>query len=113
MRFGISETSWMLPKILRIRLDAVDRRSVAGFALVAMWCCRLFSPSPQRRLGSMLILRCLSRDRFAGASRRKKPRFPRVGIHSFSVYETSADQCVERAARRRVLFRKAVVMAAI
>jgi hypothetical protein len=36
MRFGISETSWMFPKILRMRLDAVGRVSVAGAALVAM-----------------------------------------------------------------------------
>src|SRR4051812_37975173 len=38
MRFGISETSWMLPKILRMRFDAVDcvaRRGLLG-AVVAM-----------------------------------------------------------------------------
>jgi hypothetical protein len=41
MRFGISETSWMFPKILRMRLEAVDVRvSVDAFGPateVAMW----------------------------------------------------------------------------
>src|SRR5688500_8497460 len=40
MRFGISEISWMLPKILRIRLEEEEPRLVlrarASIALVAM-----------------------------------------------------------------------------
>src|SRR5689334_13522039 len=50
MRFGISETSWILPKILRIRRGAVvERWSVAGAALVAMKIFRLVClPRPAR-----------------------------------------------------------------
>jgi hypothetical protein len=42
------------------------------------------------------------------AQTEKAACFP-VGNRSFSVYETPADQCVECVARRRILFRKAVV----
>src|SRR5688572_17349971 len=105
----------MLPKILRIRLDAVDRVSVAVFALVAMKFYRLFSPSPRDKPGSMLLLRrpAPCRNGIAGAGRDAKSRvFPR-GTAASASYETAADQCVECAARRRTLFRKAVVMGCI
>src|SRR4051812_39535270 len=46
MRFGISETSWMLPKILRMRLEAEERVSGALGAVVAMEC---VSPLPAGR----------------------------------------------------------------
>src|SRR3954447_7374240 len=117
MRFGISETSWMLPKILRMRFDAVDcvaRRGLLG-AVVAM---RILSPylrggapikSPQRRLGSMPPRRPLGKSEGEAQCKSRpetqKAASPHPGDRSFSVLKTPPDQCVERAARRRVLFR--------
>src|ERR1044072_5108097 len=102
MRFGISETSWMLPKILRMRFDAVGLVSIAG--AVAAFAMEIF-------------LACLSRRR-PGSEKshalqtQKAADLPSEN-RSFSVYDTPADQCVERAARRRALFRKTVVRGAI
>src|SRR4051812_13307041 len=97
MRFGISETSWILPKILRIRLDAVSRFSGAGAALVAMWSvCLAAAPSCPQVRGSGLLL---SRPGRAGAEIRsaqtQKAADLQLGDRSFSVLETSADPCVE------------------
>src|SRR5687768_886685 len=94
MRFGISETSWMLPKILRIRLDAVERVSPAWGAMVAIRCVRLFCRP--RKLGTSSCRQTHQTQKAASLP---------PGNRSFSVLETPSDQCVERAARRRVLFR--------
>jgi hypothetical protein len=51
MRFGISETSWMLPKILRMRLEAIDRFSLARAVLIAMEMCLAFSRHPGEKPG--------------------------------------------------------------
>ncbi len=55
----------------------------------------------------------LRREAANGAHKRKKPRIPVPGIAASASYETPADQCVDPAARRRDLFRKAVVRGAI
>src|SRR4051812_39812425 len=108
----------MLPKILRIRFFAVSRvsRAGAGAALVAMWVCRLCLCSPAKagaqkfasdadpgRAGKRSAMRQDAKSR--GFSPRR--------IAASASYETSVDQCVERAARRRALFRKTVVRGAI
>src|SRR3712207_6392492 len=54
MRFGISLISWMLPKILRMRREVLDRPSVvagASIALVAMVFPALLSAGLRRRPG--------------------------------------------------------------
>src|ERR1044072_4513428 len=73
MRFGISDTSWMLPKILRMRLVAVERCSVAGAALVAM---------------EIFCLVCLPRrmpGSYSGCAQTQKAAFSSVENRSFSV----------------------------
>jgi hypothetical protein len=47
------------------------------------------------------------------ALKRKKPQASWGETAASASYETSANQCVECAARRRILFRKAVVRGAI
>ncbi len=82
----------MLPKILRMRLEAVERVSAWG-AMVAM--CVFASPRG-----------CWSPEIVVHARQetQKAASLP-VENRSFSVLKTPPDQCVERAARRRVLFR--------
>src|SRR5687767_14144094 len=86
----------MLPKILRMRLEAIDRFSVARAVLIAMEMCLAFSRHPGA-----------SRDPcVAGAARDAKSRvFPHMETAASASCKTPTDQCVERAARRRVLFR--------
>jgi hypothetical protein len=77
-----------------MRLDAVERVSLAGAALVAMEkICPICLPQVRRKT-------------------QKAARFHKKTAASAS-YETSTDPCVGSAARRRVLFRKVVVMGAI
>src|SRR4051794_37352921 len=87
MRFGISETSWMFPKIFRIRLDAVGRVSGAWIALVAM---EVFSFRRAPALAGALffrpgsrrdrIFRCAQTQKAAdlqlGKSQLQRPRNP-------------------------------------
>src|SRR4051812_3993882 len=117
MRFGISETSWMLPKILRMRLDAAEERFCGALgAVVAMVIVspRLRGrnpgkPSPRRKPGILAGLS--SRWRSEGEARcesqlkTQKAASPASWNRSFSVLKTPPDQCVGHAARRRCLFR--------
>src|SRR5215217_6534532 len=90
MRFGISETSWMLPKILRMRLDAVDVRvCVAEFgpAMVAMWVCsRLLVVAPAVGPGGFCACptRKAGRRHRSGALQDAKSRESRIGDRSFA-----------------------------
>src|SRR4029450_2882228 len=103
MRFGISETSWMLPKILRIRLDTVGRVSVGWAALVAMEVF-LFRRTPALAGACLLVIpagagipihfrRTLrnagARLKIHGALKRKKPRISHLEIAASASLETS------------------------